>query len=429
MAKMAMRVSLICWMLFFVAAACTEDQPPAAHDGPRTVDTTLAISCPYVTAVAAELEIRYEAGRDIELYRDDIRIHVFHSLFKDTLFTDLRLDEDRSYVYSVVERTPDSGEWKRDSIVVRTFPVSRRSLDFQWLGGYSDLNDVRCAPDGRVLLTGTAAPLFIHDGFRLNGAGLDARGAGLALELLPDGSIVILTEYEIIYYSNGQANVRPLPQSLNHAYLRHFGGDAVVFGGADGSVFRATPREIEQFIPPPGSICTIHDLAVHEGAVYALIFDRAARSTTLWRGDGRTTAPVVTDREGDDPSLRIDDELWAVWVAPSGVIYLGGRFLHRVYGSRVTRVEGLPAPLPAPGIYCIAGMSDADFMILGPGPFFHHFDGREFHGEDRSDPLIQPRTSPVRMHLDPTQTVMLLPRVPEGPTLGSWPVSVLHARN
>ena len=240
---------------------------------------------------------------------------------------------------------------------------------------------------------------------------------------------MILTEYDLIYYSNGQANVRSLPQSLNHAYLRHFGGDAVVFGGADGSVFRATPREIEQFMQPPGSFCSISDLAVHDGVVYALIFDRAAASATLLRGDGRSTTPVVTDRRGDDPSLRIDDELWALWVAPSGVIYLGGRFLHRVHGSRVTRVEGLPVPLPAPGIFCIAGMSDADFMILGPGPFFHHFNGREFHGEDRSDPLIPPRTGPVRLHLDPTQSVMLLPDVPDGPTLGSWPVYVLYARN
>lgn len=426
---MAMRWSLICWMLVWVLAACTDDKPPAAPDVPRTADTTLALQCTYVTAVAAELDIRYKAGRDVELYRDDIRIHVFHSLFKDTLFTDLRLEEDRSYVYSVVELTADGGVWKRNSISVRTFPVSRRSLDFQWLGGWSDLNDVCGTTDGRVLLTGTATPLFIHDGLRLNGAGLAARGAGLALELLPDGSIVILTEYELIYYSNGQANVRSLPQSLNHAYLRHFGGDAVVFGGADGSVFRATSREIEQFIPPPGSICSIHDLAVHEGVVYALIFDRVARSATLWRGDGRSTTPVVTDRRGDDPSLRIDDELWAVWVAPSGVIYLGGRFLHRVHGSRVTRVEGLPTPLPPPGIFCIAGMSDADFMILGPGPFFHHFNGREFHGEDRTDPLIPPRTSPVRLHLDPTQTVMLLPDEPVGPTLGSWPVYVLYARD
>ncbi|MBR9974420.1 MAG: hypothetical protein KFF77_02470 [Bacteroidetes bacterium] len=424
-----MRLLLICWMLVFALAACTDDNSPAAPDAPRTVDTTLAINCPYVTAVTAELEIRYRAGRDVELYRDDIRIHVFHSLFKDTVFTDQHLEEDRHYVYSVVERTPDGGAWKRDYVAVRTFPVSRRSLDFQWLGGWGDLHDVCCAPDGRVLLTGTAAPLFIHDGVRLKGAGLAARGAGLSLELLPDGSIVILTEHELIFFSGGQANVRPLPQSLNHAHLRHYGGDAVVFGGADGSIYRANPREIEQFMQPPGSICWIYDLAVHEGMVYALIFDRATGSATLWRGDGHTSVPVVTDRRGDDPSLRIDDELYAVWVAPSGVIYLGGRFLHRVHGSRVTRVEGLPAPLPVPGIYCIAGMSDADFMILGPGPFFHHFNGREFHGEDRTDPLIPPRTSPVRLHLDPAQTVMLLPDVPDGPTLGSWPVYVLYARN
>lgn len=423
------RWSIIASTLFLLLAACGEDDPPAAPDDPRTADTTLAISCPYVTAVAAELEIRYKAGLDVELYRDNIRIHVFRSLFKDTLFTDHRLQEDRTYVYSVVELRPGGGGWKRDSVVVRTYPISRRSLDFQVACTASNLNDVRCAPDGRLLLTSTEDPLRILDGGRWECPDLPARGSGLALELLPDGGIVIITGYDLIYYSDGHASVRPLPQLLNWSTIRHAGGDAVVFAGADGSVFRATPREIELFMAPPPSGGWVLGLSVRDGIVYALIRDNSTRSTTLWRGDGHETVPVVTDSRGVDPRLRVDDELFAVWVSPSGVIYLGGRSLHRVHGSRVAPVEGLPVPLPSQGIHCIAGMSDADFMILGAGPFFHHFDGREFHGENRTNPLIPPTTTPVRMHLDPNQTVMLLPQEREGPTLFDWPVYLLYARN
>jgi hypothetical protein len=273
------------------------------------------------------------------------------------------------------------------------------------------------------------APLIVLDGGKFEYPDIVARGSGLALEHLPDGTIVIITEYDLIYYSGGRVAARRLPQRASLSNIRHAGGDAVVFAGEDGAVYRATSQELALLMKPLHAGGTVYDLSVRDGIVYALIFDEKTRSSTLWRSDGCETVPVVTGRLGEDALPRIDDELLSVWVSPSGVIYLGGRWLHRLNGSRVTRITGFPEQLPSSEIYSIQGISDADFMILGPGPFFYHFDGREFHGENRSNPEIPPRRTPIRLHLDATQTVMLLPDIPDGPTLGNSPVYLLYAQD
>jgi hypothetical protein len=404
-------ISLLTAALLFVS--CSEEGSPTPPNNSLACDTTLSIACPWLTATSAELEIHYRAGADVELLRDGMRIHIFRSLFKDTVFIDQRLTPDENYIFTAQELTTYGEVWKSDTVAVRTFPISTRSLAFRELGPWGgDLSyaftDAKCLSDGRLAFTGTLSTLAIFRRERVEYQDTTHSEEGFSLDVLPDGIIVVATSRQLYYYSAGLAATIPFPYTSS-ATVKSFGDGSLILERGDGQILRGNAQELSLFMYPVPHASFLLNLCVSNAAVYALLYNQKTRTATLWRNDGSGSVPILSDGAESPAPIRIEDQLFCMWVSSSGTIYVCGRYLHRVTGNRVTRVDSFPPDLPASGIYAIHGLNDADYMIVGEGPFFYHFDGERFHGEIRGTSGPE-QNSPVarRVHMTDNRTVILV---------------------
>ncbi|MFA6234958.1 MAG: hypothetical protein WC824_12370 [Bacteroidota bacterium] len=404
-------IALLTAALLFVS--CSDEGSPTPPNNSLDFDTTLSIACPWLTATSAELEIHYLAGADVELLRNGMRIHIFRSLHKDTVFIDQRLTPDENYIFTAQELTTNGEVWKNDTVAVRTFPISTRSLAFRELGPWGgDLSyaftDAKCLSDGRLAFTGSLSPLAIYRRERVEYQDTTHTEEGFSLDVLPDDMIVVATSRQLCYYSAVLAATIPFPYTSS-ATVKSFGDGSLILERGDGQILRGNVHELSLFMYPVPHASSLLNLCVSHAVVYALFYDQKTRTATLWRNDGTGSVPILSDGAASTAPIRIADPLTCMWVAPSGTIYVCGQTVHRVTGNRVTDLDGLPPDLPASGIRAIYGLSDADYMIVGDGPFYYHFDGERFQGgrwginvPDREPPRAR------SIHMTQNRTVILV---------------------
>lgn len=422
---------LIVFTITILLTSCSEENAPIPPSDRVLSDTTLEIACPYVTATSVELVIHYRRGGTIELLRNGIRILKFSSLYKDTVFTDQRLTPDVSYVFTAQELSDEGEVWKRDTMRVRTYPISTRSLAFRELGPWGGglayaYTDVKWMSDGRLAFTGGLSPLVIFRDDRVEFQDTTLRASGIALDILPDETIVVSATRQLCFYSAGMCEILPLAYAESGT-LNSLGDGAVVLARGDGKILRGDVQGVSRFMNPVHHTSRILDLCVRNGVVYALIYDEKKRAATLWRNDGSGSVPILSDGTESLAPIQIADQLFCVWVSPSETIYVGGRRLYRVTGQRVTRMEGFPHGLPSSGLFAIDGLTDADFMIVGEGPFFYHFDGDRFRGEIRGTSGSDRNPTARRVHLTEKRTVILVNQYIPSMLGGSTVTFALHA--